>query len=78
MRERYSYEEIIERGLYLDTPGYPRVDFFIDRELTAERFDGRELSGYRFTSVYTTTVRNLGIRKPGPYYYTLYRLTPVE
>jgi hypothetical protein len=21
-------------------------------------------------------VRNLGIRKPGPYFYTLYRLTP--
>jgi hypothetical protein len=78
LRERFSYEEIIQRGLYLHTPGYPRVDFFVDRELTADRFNGRELGGHRFDTVYMTTVRNLGIRKPGPYYYTLYRLTPID
>jgi hypothetical protein len=74
LRSRYSYEEIIQRGLFLDLPGYPEVDFFVDRELKPDRFDGRVLSGYRFRRIYGTTVRNLGIRKPGPYYYTLYRL----
>jgi hypothetical protein len=28
--------------------------------------------------MFLTTVRNLGIRKPGTYYYTLYRVTPVD
>jgi hypothetical protein len=75
LREAHSYEEIVDQGLYLEIPKYPRVDFFIDRELSANRFDGRVLAGYRFESVYVTEVRNLGIRKPGPYFYTLYRLT---
>jgi arabinofuranosyltransferase len=76
LREAHTYEEIVERGLYLQIPKYPRVDFFIDRDHEANRFDGRVLAGYRFESVYVTEVRNLGIRKPGPYFYTLYRLTP--
>jgi hypothetical protein len=75
LREAHTYEEIVDGGLYLRIPKYPRVDFFIDRELSANRFDGRALAGYRFESVYVTEVRNLGIRKPGPYFYTLYRLT---
>jgi hypothetical protein len=78
LRERIDYEEIVARGLYFDVPGYPRVDYFVDRELEADRFEGRVLSGHRFERVYATTVRNLGIRKPGPYYYTLYRLTRVD
>jgi len=78
LRERYSYEEIIQRGLYFDVPGYPHVDYFIDRDLVPSRFDGTVLAGHRFEQVYARTVRNLGIRKPGPYYYVLYRLTPVS
>lgn len=78
LRSRYSYEEIIEKGLYLGLAEYPRVDFFIDRDLEANRFTGRELRGYRFDRVLEKTVRNLGIRKPGPYYYTLYRLVPLQ
>jgi hypothetical protein len=76
LRERVTYEEIVERGLYLDLAGYPRVDFFVDRDLVPDRFDGQTLRGFRFTRVFGTVVRNLGIRKPGPYYYVLYRLTP--
>jgi hypothetical protein len=76
LREAHTYEEIVEKGLYLGLPGYPRVDYFIDRELVANRFDGVALGGYRFETVLVTEVRNLGIRKPGPYFYTLYRLTP--
>jgi hypothetical protein len=74
LRSRYSYEEIIQRGLFLDLEHYPHVDYFIDRALEPDRFEDRRLSGYRFRRVYGTEVRNLGIRKPGPYYYTLYRL----
>jgi hypothetical protein len=76
LRLSNSYEEIIQRGLYLDLEEYPHVDFFIDRDLKQNRFEGRLMGGYRYERVYQTTVRNLGIRKPGPYYYTLYRLVP--
>ncbi len=76
LREEHTYEEIVEKGMYLRLPKYPSVDFFIDRELTANRFDEKVIEGYRFDSVLVTEVRNLGIRKPGPYFYTLYRLTP--
>ena len=78
LRSQHSYEEIIDRGLYLGLPGYPRVDYFIDRDLEKDRFDGEVLSGHSFEKVFETTVRCLGIRKPGPYYYTLYELSPVK
>jgi hypothetical protein len=74
LRSRFSYEDIIQNGMFLGIAGYPRVDYFIDRELTPDRFEGRVLSGSVFERVFQTTVRNLGIRKPGPYYYTLYQL----
>jgi hypothetical protein len=76
LREQFTYEEIVERGMYLELPGYPRVDFFVDRDLVPDRFDGQTLRGFRFTRVFGTVVRNLGIRKPGPYHYVLYRLAP--
>ncbi len=75
LRARYSYEQIAAEGLYFDVKGYPRVDYFVDRDLESDRLDGQTLSGHRFEKVHATTVRNLGIRKPGPYYYVLYRLT---
>lgn len=74
LREECSYEEIVERGLYLQLPQYPRVDYFVDRERVANRFDGRVIAGYRFESVLVREIANLGIRKPGPFFYTLYRL----
>ena len=77
LREAHLYEEIVDQGLYFDVPGYPRVDYFVDRDLAADRFVGKTLRAHRFDKVYQTTVRNLGIRKPGVYHYTLYRLTPV-
>lgn len=74
---RHDYEEIVAKGLYFDVPGYPHVDYLVDRELVPDRFDGKVMRGHRFDKIHQTTVRNLGIRKPGTYYYTLYRLTPV-
>ena len=76
LRARHSYEDIIQRGLFLDLEGYPHVDLFVDRALEPDRFEGRVMSGLSFERVYQTKVRNLGIRKPGPYFYTLYRLVP--
>lgn len=78
LRAMHDYEEIVERGLYFGLPGYPRVDYLVDREPVANRFDGRVINGHRFERVYLTSVRNLGIRKPGTFYYTLYRITPAE
>src|SRR4030095_1874799 len=77
LREAHSYEDIVDQGLYFDVPGYPRVDYFVDRDLAADRFAGKTMRGHRLDKGYETTVRNLGIRKPGVYHYTLYRLTPV-
>jgi hypothetical protein len=78
LRSRYDYEEIVAKGLYFDVPGYPHVDYLVDREHEANRFDGQVIHGHRFEKIYMTTVRNLGIRKPGEFYYTLYRVTPVS
>jgi hypothetical protein len=77
LREAHPYEEIVDEGLYLDLPKYPHVDYFIDREKTADRFDGRVLRGYRFRKMKTVEIANLGIRKPGPFFYTLYHLERV-
>jgi hypothetical protein len=78
LRAEHSYEEIVERGLYFGLEGYPHVDYFIDRDHRADRFSGQTLSGHHFEKVFETTVRNLGIRKPGTFHYTLYHLTPVK
>jgi hypothetical protein len=76
LREAHDYEEIVTRGLYFGLPGYPHVDYLVDREHEPDRFDGDVINRHRFERVHTTTVRNLGIRKPGNYYYTLYRVRP--
>jgi hypothetical protein len=78
LRSAYDYEEIIARGLYFDLPGYPHVDYFVDRELERDRFDGSVINGHRLERVFATDVVNLGIRKPGIYYYALYRIDAIE
>jgi hypothetical protein len=78
LRRRADYEEILERGLYLHVPGYPHVDFLVDRVKVPRRFDGRVVDGFRLRAVRVEEVDNLGIRKPGPFYYTLYRIEPVQ
>jgi hypothetical protein len=78
LRSQYEYEDIIARGLYFDVPGYPHVDYFVDRKRERNRFEGKVIHGHRLELVHTTDVENLGIRKPGVYHYALYRVTPVE
>ncbi len=75
LREAHDYEEIVERGLYFDVKGYPHVDYFVDRDHEANRFENEVVNGHRFRRVFATEVRNLGIRKPGVYHYTLYEVT---
>jgi hypothetical protein len=77
LRKAHDYEEIVARGLYFGLKGYPHVDYLVDREHEPNRFDGRIINGHRFERIYMTEVRNLGIRKPGTFYYTLYRISPV-
>jgi arabinofuranosyltransferase len=78
LREEFTYEEIVDRGLYLTIEEYPRVDYFIDRVHESRRFDGKVLENHRFEAVLVKVVDNLGIRKPGPYYYTLYKLHKLQ
>lgn len=70
MRRFYDVEEIIERGLYLKF----HPDYLVDRSSIPDRFEGAKIKGFSFTPIARGTVPNLGIRKPEPVYYVLYRL----
>jgi len=72
MRRNVDVERIIEEGLYLDLG----ADYLVDRDRQPRRFDGSVIRGFRFTAVMEGTVSNLGIRKPDPVTYTLYRIDP--
>lgn len=74
MRQIVDVDTIIEDGLYLRF----EPDFLVDRHEEPARFSGRILKGVRFVPVMQGTVPNLGIRKPYPVVYTLYRLETVE
>ncbi|MDH3214728.1 MAG: hypothetical protein OEN01_00380 [Candidatus Krumholzibacteria bacterium] len=74
LREKSTYEEVVHRGLYLDLDGYPRVDFLVDRARVPNRFQDSTINGHRLQSVRVARMDNLGIRSPGPYYFTLYRI----
>lgn len=70
MRRRLDVERIIEEGLYLDLG----CDYLLDRHETPARFAGHTIRGVHFTPVFRGEVSNLGIRKPDPVVYVLYRL----
>jgi hypothetical protein len=74
LRRRFTYEEVVQRGLYLGLDTFPRVDYIVDRDTTPRRFDNKTIDGYRLESVRVAEMSNLGIRQPGPYFYTLYRI----
>lgn len=74
LRETVDTDEIIDRGLYLRFgPTY-----LVDRSEIPDRFAGRVIDGRLFTPVRSGEVPNLGIRKPAPVVYTLYRISPAE
>ncbi len=71
LRQRVGDAALLEDGALLERA---TVDFVIDRGLEPERFDGHVTRGRRWSVVRTTTLPNLGLSRPGPYYYTLYAL----
>jgi hypothetical protein len=70
LRRRIDFERIVEEGLYLEL----EPDFMVDRSEIPQRFAGKIIRGVRFVPVMQGTVSNLGIRKPDPVVYVLYRL----
>jgi hypothetical protein len=78
LRRNHTYDQVVEGGLYLTLARYPHVDYLVDRDVRPHRFDGAELEGHRLHALMTVTVRTLGIRRPGPYYFTLYRLERIQ
>lgn len=73
MRQHVDVGRIIEEGLYLRF----HPDYLVDRSEIPMRFAGRTIEGIRFIPVMEGRVENLGIRKPDPVHYVLYRLERV-
>ncbi len=74
MRREIDVDRIIEEGLYLKFG----PDYLVDRNRFPERFSGAVIEGVSFESVMKGEVPNLGIRKPEPVVYVLYRLGRAE
>ncbi|MCX5754340.1 MAG: hypothetical protein NTW97_12005 [Candidatus Krumholzibacteria bacterium] len=74
MRREIDVDRIIEEGLYLRFG----PDYLVDRSAFPERFSGSVIQGVRFEPVMKGEVPNLGIRKPEPVIYVLYRLERAE
>ena len=74
MRREIDVERIIEEGLYLRFG----PDYLVDRDAFPERFSGLVIKGVFFEPVMKGEVPNLGIRKPEPVTYVLYRLERAE
>ena len=70
MRKEIDVDRIIEEGHYLRFD----PDYLVDRSAIPERFAGAVIRGVRFEAVMKGEVPNLGIRKPEPVVYVLYRL----
>jgi hypothetical protein len=72
MRKEIDVDRIIEEGLYLRY----HPDYLVDRDAFPERFSREVIKGVFFEPVMKGEVPNLGIRKPEPVTYVLYRLEP--
>ena len=70
LRREVDVDRIIEEGLYLRFG----PDYLVDRNAFPERFSGLVIKGVIFEPVMKGEVPNLGIRKPEPVVYVLYRL----
>ncbi len=74
LRDHIDDAEILRQGLFLDY-GQPTV--LVDRDPQPAALDGLVLRGLRLQAVLHRRVANLGLSRPEPVYYTLYRLLPV-
>ena len=75
LRDRVDDAVIQREGLFLE---FGRPDFLVDRDPAPAVLDGRVLGDVRLRAVLHRTVANLGLSRPEPVVYTLYRVEPVE
>ena len=73
LRNEIDDAEILDRGLFMD---YGDPDYLIDRDPAGPVLAGTRLRGRRCEPVLSRTVNNLGLSRPDPVVYTLYRLGP--
>ena len=73
MRKEIDVERIIEDGLYLRFG----PDYLVDRDEFPARFAYMTIKGVHFEPIMRGEAPNLGIRKPRPVIYVLYRLEKV-
>ena len=71
IQSRLGYDEMLRTGAFLDLGP---VDFVIDRDRERERFAGHVCRDLRWIPLRTTSIPNLGLSRPGPFFYTLYAL----
>jgi hypothetical protein len=71
--DRYGYDAVLERGLFLDLQP---VQYVLDRSRERERFRDHVTRGLHWRVLRTATMHGLGISRPQEYHYTLYALEP--
>lgn len=72
LRDRIDDAEILHRGLFLD---YGTPDWLVDRDPSGAVLDGLRLRDRLCQARFSRTVENLGLTRPEPVVYTLYRLS---
>lgn len=73
LRRTLGSDSLLTSGAFLEAG---RVDFVVDRDAMPRRFAGMHTQGLKWTALRTTRIPNLGLSRPTPVYYTLYRLDP--
>jgi hypothetical protein len=73
LRNRYDDETILRDGLFLQVQ-VPQ--YLVHRDTHADTLLQAPLAGYRAEPILSRTVANLGLSRPEPVVYTLYRLHP--
>lgn len=71
LRDRVDDAVIQHEGLFLQ---FGRPDFFVDRDARPNVLDGRVLGDVRLEAILSREVANLGLSRPEPVVYTLYRV----
>lgn len=74
LRNRVDDSVIQDEGLFLQ---FGRPDFFVDRDARADVLDGRTLGDVRLEAIFAREVANLGLSRPEPVVYTLYRVVDI-
>jgi len=71
LQDSMGYDAMLVSGAFLDLGA---CDFVIDRAHEPARFAGQVSRNRHWRPLRTTTIPNLGLSRPGPYFYTLYAL----